>query len=451
MNYKKYLRECFTEVFHTTLNPKGPGAVRIHLVPPVYEGGKPAPGVAIINGQDIIPVGYAWSILLAEFIKEVNKYSGKELSEGDVDLIMNNTVRSMKKIFPFTSAKRFKNDISTIMETFEQVAYRKEVTAEIGYMNIGQYAGYMRAPHRMDIMVSAMEKEGHWNCNQCCVHCYAAGQKDAGEKELSTDEWKQILDKLRAIGVPQVTFTGGEPTMREDLFELIAYGKWFVTRLNTNGIKLTKEYCEKLKEAELDSLQITYYSCDEEIHDRLVGAKHFKETDAAIDNALAAGISLSINTPLCTLNKDYVKTLEHLKKKGVTYVTCSGLITTGNALKSESEELTLTEDEIKEVLTAATEFAYANGMEINFTSPGWADDEFFKKLSLNAPTCGACLSNMAITPGGNVVPCQSWLSGGTLGNILETDWNTLWNSPECRKHRDYSALMAGKCPLRRVK
>ena len=63
-------------------------------------------------------------------------------------------------------------------------------------------------------------------------------------------KWKEILDKCREIGIPQVTFTGGEPTMRDDLFELIKYGRWFVTRLNTNGIKLTKEYCAGLKEAE---------------------------------------------------------------------------------------------------------------------------------------------------------------------------------------------------------
>lgn len=123
----------------------------------------------------------------------------------------------------------------------------------------------------------------------------------------------------------------GEPTMREDLIELIEHAKLFITRLNTNGIKLTEEYCEALKKASPDSAQIMFYSWNEEIHNKLVGAPRYRETVEGIENALKAGINLNINTPLCTLNKDYVKTLQFLHEKGVTYVTCSGLITTGNA------------------------------------------------------------------------------------------------------------------------
>ncbi len=89
-------------------------------------------------------------------------------------------------------------------------------------------------------------------------------------------------------------------------------------------------------------------------------------------------------------------------------------------------------------------------MEISFTSPGWIDDEeFFEKNGIATPTCGACLSNMAITPGGKVVPCQSWLSDDVLGNMILDEWKDIWESEACRKHRDYSAKMEGLCPLRR--
>ena len=156
MTLKKYMLENFKEVVHTTLNPEGPGVVRIHLIPPKVENGKPAASVAIINGQDIIPVNYAWAILLAEFIKEVNKYHGREVSDADVENILTNTTKAVKKVFPFTSAKRMRADIEKMMNTYKQVAYVEEVSEEIGYMNIGQYAEYMKAPHRMDLMVSAM-------------------------------------------------------------------------------------------------------------------------------------------------------------------------------------------------------------------------------------------------------------------------------------------------------
>ena len=451
MTVKKYMLENFTEVLHTTLNPEGPGVVRIHLIPPKMDDGKIAASVAIINGQDIIPVNVSWSILLAELIKEINKYHGKEVSNEDVGNILKETCKAVKKVFPLVSKKRFKKDIETMMTTFKQIAYGEEVSEEIGYMNIGDYAEYMKAPHRMDLMVSAMEKCGKWNCNQACVHCYAAGQTNASEEELDTDAWLKILDKLRSIGVTQVTFTGGEPTMRDDLFTLISHAKWFVSRLNTNGIKLTKEYCENLRKSELDSLQITFYSSEPEIHNKLVGADKFEETLCGIKNALEAGLNVSINTPLCTLNKDYVKTLELLHGLGVSYVTCSGLITTGNALSEKSESLQLSTEEIKKILADAADYAYDNDMEISFTSPGWIEEEFFETHALSTPNCGACLSNMAITPGGNVAPCQSWLSSDVLGNFLNDDWDTIWNSDACRKRRDYSSLMLGRCPLRREK
>ena len=434
---------------HTTLNPEGPGVVRIHLIPPKVINGEIGSSVAIINGQDIIPVGPSWTILLAEFIKEINKFSGRELVEGDYDTILDNTVKSVRKVYPFISAKRFKSDIFTIMNTFKQIAYGEPVDEEIGYMSMGEYAPLMRAPHRMDLMVSAMTKEGVWHCNQKCIHCYAAGQKQAEEKELSGEDWKKIIDKCRDVGIPQITFTGGEPTMREDLVELIDYSRWFVTRLNTNGIKLSKDFCKKLQDASLDSCQITFYSFDKEVHNKLVGAAQYDSTVAGIENALEAGLNISINTPLCSLNKDYIKTLEFLHGKGVSYVTCSGLITTGNATLEASESLQLTEEEIKEILKAAVEYCYANGMEISFTSPGWVDDDFISELGINLPSCGACLSNMAITPGGNVVPCQSWLSDDIIGNMINDKWSDIWESPICTLRREYSAKMLGECPLRR--
>ena len=444
-----YIDNNLNEVLHTTLNPEGPGVVRIHLIPPAKVEEEPGASIAIINGQDIIPVNTSWTILLAEFIREVNQYSGREITEEETESILKNTCKNVRKVFPLLSKKLLRDDIYTIMKTFTQIAYGEPVDASIEYISIGDYAPYMKAPHRMDLLVSAMTKDGSWHCNQKCVHCYAAGQTLAEEKELDTAEWKRIIDKCREAGIPQITFTGGEPTMREDLTELIDYSKWFVTRLNTNGIKLTRDYCGELKKASLDSMQITFYSCDEEIHNKLVGANQYENTVQGIENAIEEGLNISINTPLCTLNRDYVKTLEFLKEKGVRYVTCSGLITTGNATEAESMSLQLSGEQIQEILKEAVGYCHRNGMEISFTSPGWIPEEFFKEYGLMTPNCGACLSNMAITPSGNVVPCQSDLSGEPLGNMLTDSWESIWNSERCQKKRAYSAKMLGECPLRR--
>lgn len=111
---------------HTTFNPKGPGVVRIHLVLPKYEEGNVGPAVAIINGQDIIPVNSSWTILLNEYIKEVNKYHGMEVDDADVQNILKNTCKKVKKVFPFVRKKRLVNDLYVMMRTFKQVAYREK-------------------------------------------------------------------------------------------------------------------------------------------------------------------------------------------------------------------------------------------------------------------------------------------------------------------------------------
>ncbi len=446
-----YAKNNFHEVKHTTLNPDGPGAVRIHLIPPKVENDVIGSSVAIINGMDIVPVNVSWTIVLSEFIDEVNKFSGRPVSDDELEEIMRNTVKKVRTVYPFLSRKLIRNDIYRIMTAFSQIAYGQKPDEEVEYISLGEYAPFMKAPHRMDLMVSAMTKAGLWHCNQKCVHCYAAGQSAAEECELSTEEWKAIIDRCRLYCIPQVTFTGGEPTMRDDLIELIGHAAWFVTRLNTNGIKLTKEYCKQLHDASLDSLQITFYSADREVHNKLVGAERYDDTVAGIENALAEGLNLSINTPLCTLNRNYTDTLKFLYEKGVLYVTCSGLITTGNATTEASEDLQLSKNEIKAVLKDAVDYCFANNMEISFTSPGWIENEFFEELGINTPNCGACLSNMAVTPGGNVVPCQSWLSGPVLGNMLTDTWDSIWNCEESVKRRDFSAGMCGECPLRRYR
>ena len=161
----------------------------------------------------------------------------------------------------------------------------------------------------MDLMVSAMTQDGAWHCNQKCLHCYAAGQPMGESRELTTAQWKKALERLRHANIPQVTFTGGEPTLRADLVELVETAQWFVTRLNTNGRLLTPELCRRLYEASLDSVQVTLYSADAAVHNTLVGAPGFDDTVQGIRNAVAAGLMTSVNTPLCSLNRDYAATL----------------------------------------------------------------------------------------------------------------------------------------------
>lgn len=436
-------------VQHCTFDPEGPGVVRIHLIPPKFRLFGNPEYIVILNGCYLLPLGYSWALMLSIFMREVNAFDGREIGDADETRIFENTIKAVCRVYPSVDKSQIRDDLDELLDVIFAVAGGGDLDVEIEKLSVRAYAKNMMAPHRMDLMVSAMtDEKGEWKCNQKCRFCYAAGQALGKTKELTTEQWKKAIDNLRAAGVPMLTFTGGEPTLRDDIVELIDYSRWFITRLNTNGVLLKQQIVDELKKASLDSLQVTLYSYSESVHNTLVGSQHFKDTVEGIGKAVAAGLDVSINTPLCRSNADYVKTLEFIHSLGVRYVTVSGLICTGGA-EAGHELHDLNSEELYEIVKDAKAFCDSHGMEIDFTSPGLIPREKLEGLSMNVPACGAALSNMAIAPDGTVIPCQSWLnSDAGLGNILTDDFKTIWKHKMCADLRGMSEDEAVNCPFR---
>lgn len=440
-------------VAHATLDPDGPGVARLHLIPPKPSLLKDPPSLLIINGSWYLPVGPSWSVILRVFFKELQQYCSdkRELSPEEIDQIEEAVATEVRKLYPKTDRDLILNDLKEIVTLAVNIATNEEIPEEtMKGLGLEQMSKYMSAPHRMDLIVAPMAVQGKRSCPLDCVCCYA----DSGEvmdikKSLSTEEWKAIIDKLKAAGIPMLTFTGGEPLTRPDIVELIEHSSWFVTRLNTNGYLLNETLAKELHKASLDGIQITLYSHDPKIHDALVGKTGaWERTLSGIKNALAAGLSVSINTPLVEKNKDYLSSLRLIHDLGIYCVGCSSLIPTGGAIEQIATGKVLSSSELRDILEQAVAFCNEKHMDISFTSPGWLDPEPLIALGLpSAPKCGACLSNMAISPSGEVVPCQSWLNGRTFGNILVTDWKDIWNSKDCKALRK-SYSMKNQCGLK---
>ena len=444
---KRYRRAHLSCVRHITLDPKGPGVVRIHMIPPRTESPED-PFLLLLNGAQLVPLTLSWAVLLANFMDRLEAFSGCEIGEEDWAGMVRGAVDETHRTYPRTGRALLQEDLELMLRSLVAIAQGREPDVAVGALTLGEYADKMSAPHRMDLMVSAMTRGGAWHCNQKCLHCYAAGQPMGESRELTTAEWKDVLARLRAANIPQVTFTGGEPTLRGDLVELVDAAQWFVTRLNTNGRLLTPQLCRALAEASLDSVQVTLYAADAEAHNALVGAPGFDETVRGIRNAVDAGLIVSVNTPLCSLNRDYAATLRFAAALGVRYATCSGLIPSGGAEGAESRATRLSAEELTEILQSAVAAAHELSMELDFTSPGWLKEETLRSLGLTlVPSCGACLSNMAVAPDGTVIPCQSWLGGTALGNILTDDWPAIWDGEACRAIRAESAKMEHICQL----
>ena len=445
---RRYRRAHLDCVRHITLDPKGPGVVRIHMIPP-RDDTPDAPFLLLLNGARLVPLNLSWAIMLANLMDQLQAYEGQDLAEDQWESLLTAAVEETHRTYPRTKRQTLASDLHLMLTSLVAIAQGREPEAEVGLLSLSDYAPEMTAPHRMDLMVSAMEKDGGWHCNQKCLHCYAAGQPMGETPELSTEQWKTALALLRKANIPQVTFTGGEPTLRSDLVELVQAAAWFVTRLNTNGRLLTPELCAGLYEASLDSVQVTLYSAEGNIHNQLVGTNGFNDTVQGIRHAVEAGLIVSVNTPLCSLNTHYAETLRFAHSLGVRYATCSGLIPSGSACGQESRATALTPEQLTDILRQAVDTAEELGMELDFTSPGWLEEETLRSLGLNLiPSCGACLSNMAVTPDGKVVPCQSWLSDEPLGDLLHDDWADIWNSPRCAAIRAESAKLEHICQLK---
>lgn len=439
-------------VAHATLDPDGPGTARMHLVPPKPLLFQDPPSLLMINGTWFLPVGPSWAAILRVFFEELQCHCSdkRSISPEEITLIEQAVVTKMAKLYPKTDSELILNDLKEIVSLAVNIATSQDIPEEtMKGLSLAQYSKYMTAPHRMDLIVAPMSINSRRACPLECACCYAdSGQVMDIQKPLSTEEWKQIIDKCRDAGIPMLTFTGGEPLTRPDIVELVQHAAWFVTRLNTSAYNLTPELARQLQQASLDGMQITLYSHDPKIHDVLVGKTGaWERTVEGIKIAIAAGLGVSINTPLMEKNKDYTNTLRFVRDLGVHCVGCSSLIPTGNAVEQIAAGRALSPTELKELLHEAVTFCRESKMEISYTSPGWLEPSTILQLGLpSAPVCGACLSNMAITPSGDVVPCQSWLNGLVLGNMLKSSWKEIWNSKDCKNIRSSYAAKA-KCAL----
>jgi MoaA/NifB/PqqE/SkfB family radical SAM enzyme len=409
--------------------------------------------VVLINGWYMFLIGPSWADLLRAFINILNARAepGKHLQDDELKPLLDAAVDQMHELYPSVPEETLLADLNEIVGLCIAVAHGEEVPPEIQTeVSLLKLAKHMNAPYRMDLLVSPMIEAGEWQCSLHCKGCYATRQPGMViDQSLSTEEWKHIIDKCREAGIAQVTFTGGEPTERIDLVELIDYAKWHITRLNTNGMNLTLDYTKQLFDANLDAVQVTLYSHETAVHDDLVGKNGaWEKSVRGIRNAVQAGLSVSVNTPLVRANSDFNPTLKFIKELGVKYVTCSGLIPTGLAPDQIKSGAALSSEELMEVMRKTVKTAETLGLDLLFTSPGWLTREQLTELGLPKPLCGACLTNMAVMPNGAVTACQSWLEDSNgLGSMLTLPWRDIWTKPACKKMR---SIDQDGCPLSEV-
>lgn len=291
---------------------------------------------------------------------------------------------------------------------------------ELELESIAPFSVKPSAPYRMDLALT-------YRCNNNCSHCYNARPRQ--HPELSTDQWKRILDQLWKIGIPHIVFTGGEPTLRDDLPELVAYAESLgqITGINTNGRRLKDpQYLERLVAAGLDHIQITLESHDPLIHDRMVAARGaWDDTVAGIRNAVASHLYLMTNTTLLQENSKYLAdTLDFLADLGIPTIGLNALIFSG---RGETVGTGLPETELPALLDLARQKTNQANQRLIWYTPTQYCHFDPVLLGLGVKGCTAALYNMCIEPDGAVLPCQSYYE--SLGNLQHDPWESIWNHP----------------------
>ena len=283
-----------------------------------------------------------------------------------------------------------------------------------------------------------------YRCNNDCLHCYNGRLRSY--PELDTASWKQIIDKLWDLNIPHLIFTGGEPTLRNDLPELIEYAeeKGQITGLNTNARRLSDQnFVDDLVRAGLDHVQITLESHDPKIHDEMVNSQGaWNQTVAGLKNALSTPLFVMTNTTMLKNNQDSIgETLDFLSSLGVPTVGLNALIYSGRGKDVGSG---LSEEELKPLLKMAQEKTARSDQKLIWYTPTLYCHFNPMEMDLGMKGCTAALYNMCIEPDGGVIPCQSYYN--QLGNILKHPWNSIWEhdlSQELRERRN----IPGECQV----
>jgi len=299
-----------------------------------------------------------------------------------------------------------------------------------------------------------------YRCQNRCTFCYASAP-DRGREvpEMTTAEVKHILDAIvDDARVPTVSFTGGEPTLRPDLPEFIAYAKSRRLRTNliTNGLRCgANGYVDKLSVAGLDSAQVSLEAADPAVHDAVVGhTGAWHRTVQGIRNLKAAGIHVHTNTTINSLNREHLLDLvDFLAEMEQPYLSMNMVIRTGDAVGS----MEIGYQEIGDLVLPLKARANEHGMKFVWYSP--VPLCLFNPVAhgLGSQSCSAADGLLSIAPDGSVLPCSSFEEG--VGSLLYEPFDVVWNRRAARYWRkkeflppgcsdcDLANLCCGACPL----
>jgi len=295
-----------------------------------------------------------------------------------------------------------------------------------------------------------------YDCQNRCTFCYA-DSPNRGRKvpEMSTTEVKVTIDRIfDEAHCPTVSFTGGEPTLRRDLAELVTYAKSKGMRVNliTNGIKCADpEYVRALAGAGLDSAQVSIEGGTAEVHDAIT--QHpgsWARAVSGVKNLRAAGIHTHTNTTICGGNRDHLLELVDFIAQELhsEYFSMNMVIRTGTALQHDSDDIHYSE--IGPLITAVQERAKERVLRFVWYSP--VPYCFFNPVQagLGSKSCACVDGLISVNPAGQLIPCSSFDRG--IGDLLHCSFDSVWHTRTAKywRRKEFIPPVCQRCKIRDI-
>lgn len=359
--------------FHYQAPPDAPVPYRMHL-----RLEKDGTGILILNASTVLHLNQS----AAEYIYYL--IQSKEAAEV-AQLI------SVRYNVPLEHAQKDYQDICERLNALIHTPDLDPVTF-LDMERLEPYSAELSAPYRLDCALT-------YKINQDSPH---AAPVERVKRELLTKEWCTIMNKAWEAGIPHIIFTGGEPTLRNDLHELIAHAEMNgqVTGILTDGLRLAdSEYLHELLEKGLDHVMIILDTRDDQSWEGL-------------RDTLAEDIAVTVHVTITPGNGLRIpEILEKLAEMGVTYISLSA-----------------SEKGLKDVLAAAQQKVADLHMTLIWDIP--VPYSAFNPVAMEVETemiaQGAGKAWLYVEPDGDVVSTQG--DTKVLGNLLTDPWEKIWSN-----------------------
>lgn len=305
--------------------------------------------------------------------------------------------------------------LSTFLPPFPSKAFVENILAVKSSENIFTQQIYAKRSAPISMYLCITHK-----CPNNCVYCSSKNRN--GERELTTEEWLQVIKDLQEMKTPIIGITGGEPLVREDIHEIIeAIDDRSTSILFTSGFNLTLERAKKLKSSGLFGIGISLDSYDKSKHNaNRNNEEAFDYALKALQNARAAGLYTMAQTVI--LKKDIdenslFKLFKLAKENGAHEVKILEPILSGNLLTEQNLKDVLYEKKDRAALIEIQHKANKMKGFPKITSFAYTESE--EKFG-----CGAGTQHSYISASGHLYPCD--FVPMNFGSVREQSIKTLW-------------------------